>query len=209
MSGITSHIDRLDRKTQAAHAAITSPYTRVVLDANGRAVIATASDLAYGVTIDTVAAAGGQGFVVADGPGLTEKRVAGAVTAGDDVYAAAAGAVSATPGPYLEGRALDPATAAGDHVRVDPTFRGPVAVTHVVTAGEASANLAEVDTGFGDDLAFALVQIIEPTNGTVRAVTNVLALSGGDAGKVRIGSTAMAASDTIHIFPVLKARAVV
>lgn len=78
-------------------------------------------------------------------------------------------------------------------------------VSHTVTAGQATANLADIDTGFGAAPTVALVQVYRAgVNVTGDAV--VSKLSGGDAGKIRVADGAstynMTAGDVIEIIAV-------
>lgn len=77
--------------------------------------------------------------------------------------------------------------------------------SRTVTSGEATANQADIDTGFGAAPTVALVQVYR-SNVNVTADAVITKLTGGDVGKVRVADGAatynMTAGDVIAIIAV-------
>lgn len=101
----------------------------------GALVVATASDVAIGVTETPVFAAGEPVAVrLANAQGTRFMVASGVVAVGDVVYAAAAGKVSAS-GSIIEGRALSAAGADNDIIEVQPLGANTLAVGTATLAG--------------------------------------------------------------------------
>jgi hypothetical protein len=182
--------------------ADTTRFLRVVANSDNEAAIAGANSKSVGVCWmnDVDVSESDRGSVRLHAAGTTVMVASGAISAGAPVYGAAAGKVTATTGGALEGVALTAAGADGDYIEVLPigaeTMRH---ILHTVTAGEDTANIATIDTGLGVVLSFALVET-RTSAGVIRAGNTVTFGSGGDAGKITVANSNLAATDVITIY---------
>lgn len=105
-------------------------------------------------------------------------------------------------GNAIEAAATNDATA---KVRLSATVEANLKTfvkAHTVTAGEATANQADIDTGFAAAPEVFQVQILR-SGVDVKADAVVTALGGGDLGKIRVADGAatysITAGDVIHL----------
>jgi len=168
-------------------------------DSSGNAVYADAGERGIGVT-ETRALTSGDPVSVKlwhnDGTHLCTASEAIAINA--HLYQAADGKVSDTVTAHYVGQALEAASADGAYIEVLHKSQPPmVAFTHTVTAGEASATEAVINTGLG--ILLNHCEFIIKTSAGVPRVADVCTFgTAGDVGKVTLGSAALAANDIIH-----------
>lgn len=149
---------------RARFAADTAPFLRVTIDGDGLMAICGASEAGVGVSskdlVDVSEAT--SGAVHLNGPYVQTYTAAGVITVGSHrvLYAAAGGKVSATgtvPVAILTDHKS--ATADGQYVYGVPIQAaleaglGALVINHTVSAAEATANTAAIDTGFGTLIA--------------------------------------------------------
>ncbi len=158
--------------------------------------------LGFGIVVDDVAD-GGTGVAERGGVYKLPKATGGGTgfAMGDAVgWDASAGTVVAATNGRSIGAVWKAAADGDDTVEVHvPSSPGPEVFMTKVT-GDASGSI-EVDTGFGQAPASFIVQSWSAAGGP-RTHTLVLAMSGGDAGKIVIQTGAGAASDTHNVFAI-------
>lgn len=193
------HFDNPGGVTLPCDAA-TAKYLRLYVDSSGEWHICGIGDKSQAVAMATTSAAAEQLHGRLHSQGTTIMVASGAVTVGDEVYAAASGKVSATPGGVLEGIAITAASNDGDQIAVLPSHNPTqtwAAFTHTCSAGEGTATEAVINTNLGVALTWAAVHV--KTSAGVPRVIDVLTFgSGADAGKITVGSAALATNDIIH-----------
>jgi hypothetical protein len=181
-------------------AAVDIPqFARVSRNASGQATLALGSGNWIGVAQSSVLA----GEVVAVQPRLnggTLPMIAAAAIANNArVFERGSGQIGPAPingvGAAL-GIAMQAASGAGAIIEVlerpDPTF-----VVYTASAGDDTANQADIDTGLGVNptLAFALIR---STAGVIRVPTGAVSFP-GSAGVVRVADTGLAVNEVILV----------
>ncbi len=132
------------RKTFIAAAAIGVNLRVYVSDATTTPLTINAAGVStpsIGVTESEVLAAGPVSILLANAPGTRKMSATEAITAGNSVYAAAAGQVAST-GTVVEGKAMETTTADGDIFEVLGTHNSDISTAIVGT----TAVSFEVDT---------------------------------------------------------------
>lgn len=136
---------------------------------------------------------------------FTKAASDGGIAVGADVFwdavnGVATDDIAAGANKYL-GKCVLAAATAAVLVRVRLNDGGGVkkhvAFTHVATAGEATATEAVLDTGLGVALDWAAAHV-KTSAGVPRVIDELRLLTGADAGKIAIGSAALASGDIIH-----------
>lgn len=186
-------------------ASAVAAFARVFVSSAGKMAVAGAAQASDGVCwLSSAEAADERRAMRPHTEGSTIMIASKAIAAGSPVYGAAAGKVTDAVGAAPEGIALTAAAADGDLIEVWPTGRagGTLAFSHVVTAGEGSANTLTVDTGLGVALTHAVAQV-RSSAGAERAGTTTTFGTGGDAGKVTVANANLDTADIVTLIVAL------
>lgn len=171
----------------------------VKINTSKQAVYADAGERGIGVTIGPALTSGDPVTVkLFNNDGTFLIAASEAISAGAHVYQAADGKVSDTVTGCHIGMATEAASGDNSVIEVSVAVKAPqMNIRHVATAGEGTATEAVINTGLGIELNWAAVHV--KTSAGVPRVIDVLTFgSGADAGKVTIGSAALATGDIIH-----------
>ena len=120
-----------------------------------------------------------------------------AISAGAVIYCGLAGKVSDTQKGGAIGIALQAASGDGAIIEIDDQGGDPnrFALQRVVTAGEATANVVTVDTGFATAPAGPVAAHLRSSAGATNAINSVVAT----LGSLAIAATDVATGDIVHV----------
>lgn len=185
-----------------ASGALTQGQT-VVLSYSSSVLTATAAgagDRVDGVVLAPTASGTQAAIRLQPGTFLSVYQAAGAISAGNNIYAAASGRVSATANGQYVGIALAAASNAGELVVALGKSSVPNAKTFTATAvaGDATNGYIEFTHSFGSNpagwIAFA-------TNGSTGAPRTIASVTNISTSVARVTVTSLAANDivTLHV----------
>lgn len=148
-----------------------------------------------GVTLDAVESGAIAPVALAGGHRTFRVSAAGTGAAGNRLYAAASGQVTATPNGPPIGTALEAwANGAIIEARLAAPNNGVYRSSFTVdaTAAALNSNNGQVtfDTGFAAAPTVAIVQVRTVTTGRLKSAFDVVNLSGGNAGQVQVSGVA-------------------
>ena len=173
---------------------------RLVKAGAGKSVTyADATDFPDGRTERHAKTGGHVGIRMVNTPGTMKLTTAGAIDENADFYAAADGKIAATGSVWL-GKTLE--AASGNNSVIETVFlanRSPSVHTHTVTAGEAAADTATLDTGFGTVPTGVIAQVRSSAGAVNAAGLTVTLGTGGSAGQVTVAATDLAEDDVITV----------
>lgn len=179
-------------------------HRRVTVNSSGNLVLASATQPGIGSSRSACDAANEPITVkTRSGGGTHVLTSAKAITAGSNVYGAAAGKVTDSPsgGAVYLGIATSTVAAADQNVEVvmaDAVQPSVFNVRKSPSSGEDAANSMDVDTGFGVAPAGAVLVTLQNSAGLSRPCTYTL-LGGGSAGVIRIAEANLATTDVVNV----------